>query len=119
MAFSERLRLLREEAGLSQAEIARRIGVDDSAISQWENGRRQPNLALAKRLAGVFGVTLDFLVEDPDKSNTSISSLRVFLRASRRLTHEDLESLMAFTRFVAQAKPGDLKVPDDPITRAR
>ena len=35
-------RLLRERAGLSQAEIAEALGVTSSAVSRWETGRRMP-----------------------------------------------------------------------------
>jgi len=119
MAFGERLRFFREEAGLSQGDIARRLDVDRSTITQWEASKRQPNLQMAKRLAAVLGVTLDLLVEDPDKKQVSIASLRVFLRAGRKLKPEDAASLLAFAQYVAQAKPGELKVPLDPIHRAR
>jgi transcriptional regulator with XRE-family HTH domain/Zn-dependent peptidase ImmA (M78 family) len=43
-ALAGRLRSLRLEAGLSQADLARRLGISQAAISNWESGSRQPSL---------------------------------------------------------------------------
>lgn len=57
-----RLRELREHAGLSQAELARRIGVDTSLLSRWEKGSRSPSPNQQLLLARTLGITLDYLV---------------------------------------------------------
>lgn len=44
----EELRRRREEAGLSQEDLSRRLGMSDSAISYWENGRHIPTRKLAR-----------------------------------------------------------------------
>lgn len=41
----------REEKGLSQLELAKKIGVDNSTVCSWESGRINPSLAMAVRLA--------------------------------------------------------------------
>ena len=40
--FGDRVRRIRRTAGLSQAEFARRIGVGDRSLSQWESDRNRP-----------------------------------------------------------------------------
>jgi transcriptional regulator with XRE-family HTH domain len=62
MALGPRLRQLRELAGLSQNELAKRAQVPRPTITDVENGKQASvTLETARRLARVLGVTLDFL----------------------------------------------------------
>ena len=53
--------LLRQERGLSQEALARRCGVSRQTINAIENNKYDPTLALAFRLAGELGTTVDRL----------------------------------------------------------
>ncbi len=53
---------LRLQRGLSQAALARQVQVHQTAVSQWEKGRTSPDGATLRRLAGVFGVSVDYLM---------------------------------------------------------
>ena len=57
-----RIAVLRVEKGLSQAELAKRIGVSTSAVGMYEQGRREPSLVLLVCLAQELGVTTDYLL---------------------------------------------------------
>lgn len=59
-----RIKEKRQHAGLSQAELAACVSVNQTAISQWERGITTPSLKNAKRLAHVFGCTIDDLYAD-------------------------------------------------------
>ncbi len=59
--FCERLKELREEAGLSQNELAKNVKISKSAIAYWENNQRVPNLDAVILLAGYFNVSLDYI----------------------------------------------------------
>ena len=59
--FTERLRELRAEQGVSQVMLAKSLGVSKGIISLWENGLREPTLSNLVALADFFGVTLDYL----------------------------------------------------------
>lgn len=59
--FTERLRELRAEQGVSQIMLAESLGVSKGIISLWENGLREPTLSNLVALADFFGVTLDYL----------------------------------------------------------
>lgn len=64
--LSERIYTLRRKAGLSQEQLAERVGVSRQAISKWEGGLSVPELEKLRALSEVFGVTLDELVNgDP------------------------------------------------------
>jgi len=58
------LRIRRENAGLTQADLARRTGLAVSNISAIENGRRSVGLAVAKKLAEALGRPLAEFVEE-------------------------------------------------------
>lgn len=62
MAFSENLKRLRGEAGLSQELLAERIGVSRSAIAKWECGDGRPKIENLMRLRTVLRVPLDDLL---------------------------------------------------------
>lgn len=63
MSFGANLKYLRLRAGLTQEELADKIGVKKQAISRYENSDRQPNIRTANRIAEVFGVTLESMAK--------------------------------------------------------
>ena len=60
--FKNNLKFLRQERGLGQVELAKKLGVSNGIISLWENGLREPNLPSLVAIALFFGVSLDELV---------------------------------------------------------
>ena len=61
--FGYRLQMARKLAGLSRAQLARRIDVTDRDVRRWETGQRQnPRLRCVVELAKVLSVTIDWLV---------------------------------------------------------
>lgn len=67
-AFPQRLKYLREEAGLRRVVLAELCGLDRCSITDYERGRREPQLGAVVRLADFFGVSLDYLVgRNPQK----------------------------------------------------
>lgn len=64
MNFTEKLRKLRKESGLSQEQLATQIGVSRQALSKWELGTALPDTENALRLSKFFGVSIDDLLND-------------------------------------------------------
>lgn len=60
--IGQRIAALRKNAQLSQAELARALGVSPSAVGMYEQGRREPSAAGLVALARIFGVTTDYLL---------------------------------------------------------
>lgn len=56
----------RELAGLTHPQLAKKLGVDQSAISHWEAGRRSPSAHNFKRLCAVLRVTREQLLAADD-----------------------------------------------------
>ncbi len=53
---------LRKEKNMTQQELADKLNVTDRAISNWERGRRLPDISLLKELSNLFGVTIDEII---------------------------------------------------------
>lgn len=54
----------REKAGLTQEKVAKALGIDQSAVSQWETGKTAPRAGLLVKLADMYGCTVDELLSD-------------------------------------------------------
>lgn len=66
MNFSEKVWYCRKKAGMSQEELAAKLGVSRQAVSKWETGEADPEVSKLKKLADVFAVSVDWLLsEDP------------------------------------------------------
>ena len=69
MALGENIRNLREEAQLTQQQLAERLYVSRQTISRWESGTRCPDLITAKKLAMELQISLDELISDEEIKN--------------------------------------------------
>lgn len=59
------IRFFRERKGIEQKELAARVGIKSNAVSNWENGRTRPDIALLPKICQVLGVTIDELFDLP------------------------------------------------------
>lgn len=60
--FGDRLTAAREAAGLSQRELAERLGVREKTVAAWENDMAEPRGNRVQMLAGMLGVSLMWLL---------------------------------------------------------
>ena len=67
MEIGNKIMELRKKKGLSQEELAEKIGVARQTISKWELGETSPDLKQAKELSKVFKVSLDELTDNDIK----------------------------------------------------
>ena len=63
MRFGERIRYLRQKAGLSQVEMSHKFGIDRGHISEMENGKRNACLPMLETLADGFKITISELMK--------------------------------------------------------
>ena len=64
--FAENIKTLRKDAGLSQATIAKLVGVSQPCVSEWENKKIEPTLSYLWKLADIFEITVDELIGRKD-----------------------------------------------------
>lgn len=67
-AFAKRLKLLREAAGITQAELADKLGVSRGTISYYEKAERIADIDFLCKVAALFGVTYDYLLGESDSA---------------------------------------------------
>lgn len=53
--MGEKIRQARENAGLTQKQLAEALGLDQSAVSNWETGKSEPVINNLRRLADILG----------------------------------------------------------------
>lgn len=73
MPFNEKLIELRKKAGLSQEDLAHKLGVSRQSISKWELGVCKPNIAKLQNIAILFNVSIDYLINDNTPANETTS----------------------------------------------
>jgi transcriptional regulator with XRE-family HTH domain len=111
--FEQRLKSLREEMGLSQAEVARQLNISNQTLYHYEHGR-EPNYEKLIKIAEFYRTTTDYLVggsniRNPEKDNemtdvqnrsieldfTEITALETHLK-EHSISHRDISKLMCF-----------------------
>ena len=62
MSFSELLKQCRKKQGVSQAELAAKLGVTQQAVGKWESGKSSPDPSTVARIAELLNTTADYLL---------------------------------------------------------
>ena len=75
MDFGSRLKELRTQAGLTQLQLAQRIGITKSVVSFYELQERTPSPDVLVKLAGIFSVSTDYLLGLDKRETIDISGL--------------------------------------------
>lgn len=63
MSLGEHLFCARKKKGLSQEEVAEKLGISRQTVSKWETDETLPDICQSKKLAVLYGLSLDELVE--------------------------------------------------------
>jgi transcriptional regulator with XRE-family HTH domain len=95
MEFGDRLRRLRSVQGLSVRELARRVGVSGSYISQLEGKECHPSFSVLKKISSVLETTTSVLIEDDFPEEWVV----VRAAARRRLSTSDPKQEVDFMAF--------------------
>lgn len=113
--FPESLKKLRIRRGLTQAELAERLGVGKSTISMYEVGAREPDFKMLEVIADFFGVSVPSLLQlksdeeiderklttvNSDGLSTLTPKQREFYEKISTMTEEELDRLEAIIRLL-------------------
>ncbi len=103
-----RIAALRQQAGLSQAQLAQKLQISASAVGMYEQGRRQPSGELLVAMGDLFGVGVDYLLtgrtataaEQQTADRTMLASLaqleqKLSRRRSTPFSRQELTVLLA------------------------
>lgn len=72
---ADRIKHLREQNGMTQAELARKLHITRSSVNAWEMGISVPSTAILSELAAIFHVSTDFLLGVNKTATLDISQL--------------------------------------------
>jgi len=122
MSISNNLRQLRLNSGLTQEQVAEKIGVTRQALSSYESGRTRPDIDMLLRLSEVYGTDIDGVVYGQDRA---LKSLRIIKRvafflyaAIAGLTVISSALLWSANRFYA-IQPGQLSAEEKILLESR
>lgn len=72
MTGADVIRRARRRAGISQAELARRLGTKQPVVARWEGGAQSPTLESVARAVAACGLRLDLSIEDADAGEDAL-----------------------------------------------
>ena len=90
--LADRLKGLRDASGLTQRQVAQRLGLVPSAVCAYENGSRLPSYSVLIRLAGLFHVSTDYLLGLENTPKMDLSGL----------TQEEAEAIFRLADLLRQ-----------------
>lgn len=96
MKISEKIVHLRKLNGLSQEDLADKLGVSRQAISRWEIGTAKPDANNILQISKLFGVTTDYLLHDEYESDNDLPKIK----ENNQILHRNL-TLLAIISQVA------------------
>ena len=72
---AEKIKMLREKMGMTQSELAKRLGVTRSGVNAWEMGISVPSTQYIMELSLLFRVSTDYLLGMPAQKTVSVDGL--------------------------------------------
>jgi putative transcriptional regulator len=92
MEFSERLKDLRRQAGLTQVDVAEKLGISQPAYASWERGVKKPTQENLVKIAQILNVSVDYLVAYSEEKSDELDNIELLFRMnSKGLTDEEKE----------------------------
>lgn len=98
--LSEKIYQLRRKSGLSQEQLAEKIGVSRQAVSKWEGGLSTPDLDKLKALSECFQVTIDELTKDQDPNTAAVDTEQERNAPSDKVTESKIGICLCLTGAV-------------------
>lgn len=90
MEFSERLKDLRRQAGLTQVEVAEKLGISQPAYASWERGVKKPTQENLVKIAQILNVSVDYLIGNSEEKSDELDNIELLFRMnSKGLTDEE------------------------------
>ena len=92
MEFAERLKTLRKQVKLTQAQIAEKLNISQQAYASWERGAKKPTQENLVKIAQVLNVSIDYLVGNSDEhlKEDELDNVELLFRMnSNGLTEEE------------------------------
>lgn len=97
ISIGERIRTLREENELKQCDLAQKLRISKNTLSQYETGKRTPDLEILDQIAREFKVSLDYLCGVHNfKYNPRSKSFNSLMMGLGNGSSEEIKKFLAF-----------------------
>lgn len=103
MKMNDRLRIVRNEHGYTQEELADKMNVSQKTISSWETGRTSPKFEESRRLCELYGCTLEYLTGTKQHDSNDITIDDIMFRL-KSFDVETLKKISDYADFLIEER---------------
>lgn len=118
MDFATKLRNLRIQRGMTQMELAEKLKTSQSAITSYEQKKREPDFATIRKIADYFGVPMSALLPSDDAVTEDYvgeiaeslhlnPKLRLLFDRSKFLSDQDLDAVLGIVNAISRERGDD------------
>ena len=97
MNMADRIRDLRKQKGISQEELADKVGVSRQAVSKWESEQSTPDLDKIIIMSEYFEVTTDYILKGIENVSTTNKSTKYYLYFGFTIIFATIAGIWSFT----------------------
>lgn len=94
--IGDRIKELRQNANLTQAQLADKLGFTSQTVSNWESGSREPDIAALAQLSSLFNVSLDYLLLGKQEETITLDDMDAEKRLSLLIKKDDIKNFKKY-----------------------
>lgn len=93
--YGDRIRELRKDNKMTQAQLAKKLGKGESTIRMWELGRNEPDRISLIEMSRIFDCSIDYILGNDMNSKIDDSfEMRAIQRATKKMSSADKERML-------------------------
>lgn len=100
--IGKRLQFLRENKGLMQEDVSKKLNVSRSCVSSWERNRTESNVKQVYDLAKLFDVSVGYLISGVDDTPSQNTDIRMILEVLPRMDEAALQQINRMTAYLIE-----------------
>lgn len=114
--LGDRIKTLRQEKKITQADLAKLLNISPSTIGMWEQNRRSPDNEALKKIADFFEVSVDYLLERYESAYYNSFPERLkYERLDKKLSQQELADSLFLDRTSISKYETGKQIPETPV----
>jgi len=102
MPFGERIKSLREAAGLKQSDVANAVGVSSQAVSKWETNKSEPDREAIRILCKLFDISADRLLNTEGSDRIPDDDIKFAVFGDPNVTDAQYDEIKQFAKWIRE-----------------